>query len=159
MTFSQRPRRAHRTAATVAASVLTATLATAVVAPASAAPVDRSDLPLQTQIVGGIWDQVRPLIDRDSLGDDADFYTAPEGTDLQSLAPGTVLRERTVPYHVAGFEIPLTAVQILYTTTNARGEIEPNVTSVIAPPQGSDGNVVAYQSAYDSATPRTTRPG
>lgn len=154
MTFSQRPRRAHRTAATVAASVLTATLATAVVAPASAAPVDRSDLPLQTQIVGGIWDQVRPLIDRDSLGDDADFYTAPEGTDLQSLAPGTVLRERTVPYHVAGFEIPLTAVQILYTTTNARGEIEPNVTSVIAPPQGSDGNVVAYQSAYDSANPK-----
>lgn len=154
MTFSQRPRRAHRTAATIAASVLTATLATAVVAPASAAPVDRSDLPLQTQIVGGIWDQVRPLIDRDSLGDDADFYTAPEGTDLQSLAPGTVLRERTVPYHVAGFEIPLTAVQILYTTTNARGEIEPNVTSVIAPPQGSDGNVVAYQSAYDSANPK-----
>lgn len=152
MTFSQRPRRAYRTAATVAASVLTVSLSVA--APASAAPADRSDLPLQTQIVGGIWDQVRPLIDRDSLGDDADFYTAPEGTDLQSLAPGTVLRERTVPYHVAGFEIPLTAVQILYTTTNARGEIEPNVTSVIAPPQGSDGNVVAYQSAYDSANPK-----
>jgi hypothetical protein len=135
------------TAAAVAASCLVPTTA--------ADPVDRSTLPLQTQLMGGMWDNVRPLIDHDSLGDDQAFYTAPEGTDLQSLAPGTVLKERTVPYHVAGIEIPLTAVQILYTTTNARGEIEPNVTSVIAPPDGkSDGNVVAYQSAYDSANPK-----
>ena len=140
--------------------VLSATAAVAIAASclvptAAADPTDRSDLPLQTQIVGGLWDNVRPLIDRDSLGDDASFYTAPEGTDLQSLAPGTVLKERTVPYHVAGVELPLNAVQILYTPTNARGEIEPNVTSVIAPPNGqNDGNVVAYQSAYDSANPK-----
>ena len=153
MTFliRSRSRRTYRTTATLLAASLVLPLAGVGLAPATADPVDRSSLPLQTQLIGGMWDQVRPMIDRDSLGDDAAFYTAPGDVDLQSLAPGTVLRERTVPYHVAGFEIPLTAVQILYTTTNARGEIEPNVTSVIAPPQGSDGNVVAYQSAYDSA--------
>ncbi len=43
--------------------------------------------------------------------------------------------------------------QLLYATPNVLGEIEPNVTSVIHPPQGSDGNVVAYQSFYDSSEP------
>lgn len=50
-------------------------------------------------------------------------------------------------------EIPVEVTQLLYATTNVHGEIEPNVTSVMHPPGGSDGNVIAYQSFYDSATP------
>ncbi len=137
---------------TVASTAVVASTLTPVVAEPSA---DRSELPDQTQLVGSLWDNVRPLIDRDSLGDDKEFYTAPEDVDLQSTDPGTVLRERTVPYHVAGIETPLDAIQILYATTNLKGEVEPNVTTVIAPPGGKgDGNVVSYQSAYDSANPK-----
>lgn len=124
--------------------------------PADPATVDRSDLPLQTRVLGGVWDQVRPLIDQDGVADDPAFYTVPDtmtDAELQSLAPGTVLRERTLQYNMVGIEVPLTVTQILYATTNARGEIEPNVTSVIAPPGKSDGNVLAYQSFYDSSNP------
>lgn len=156
MTFSRRPRRAYRTAATVAASVLTVSLAAADAAPASAAPADRSDLPLQTQIIGGFWDGVRPLLDVQNPADDKTFYEVPEelgDTGVADLAPGTVLRERTFNYHVATLEVPVKVTQVLYVTTDALGANETNVTSIVHPPTKSDGNVISYQSFYDSANP------
>lgn len=156
MMFSRRPRRAYRTAATVAASVLTVSLAAAVAAPASAAPADRSDLPLQTQIIGGFWDGVRPLLDVQNPADDKTFYEVPEelgDTGVADLAPGTVLRERTFNYHVATLEVPVKVTQVLYVTTDALAANETNVTSIVHPPTKSDGNVISYQSFYDSANP------
>ena len=114
---------------------------------------DSGELSTQTQVVGGLWDTLRPLISHQNVNDDPAFYTAPEGTDLQNTAPGTVLRERTIDYHVATIPTPVKVTQILYTTTNVLGNIEPNVTSVIHPPGGSDGNVISYQSIYDSSNP------
>ncbi|MGP5612770.1 lipase family protein [Corynebacterium variabile] len=156
MMFSRRPRRAYRTAATVAASVLTVSLAAADAAPASAAPADRSDLPLQTQIIGGFWDGVRPLLDVQNPADDKTFYEVPEelgDTGVADLAPGPVLRERTFNYHVATLEVPVKVTQVLYVTTDALGANETNVTSIVHPPTKSDGNVISYQSFYDSANP------
>ena len=155
MTFSQRlrsPRRAHRTAATVAASFLSISLATGVLA-APASAVDRSDLPLQTQIIGGFWDGARAMLDVQNPADDQSFYEVPEGADIATLDPGTVLRERTFDYHVATLATPLKVTQVLHVTTNPRGVHEQNVTSVVHPPNGSDGNVFSYQSIYDSSNP------
>jgi hypothetical protein len=144
----------HRATAGVLSVTAAAALAASCLIPtAGADPVDRSGLPQQTQIVGSIWDFARPIMDQDNVNDDPAFYTAPEGTDLQSLAPGSVLRERDIPFHMSGIPLPLTVTQILYTTTNSRGEIEPNVTSVIHPPNGSHGQVFVYQSFYDTSNP------
>ena len=120
---------------------------------ANAETTDRHVLPAQTQIVGGFWDGVRPLLDVRNPEDQTEFYQEPAGVDVNALAPGTVLRERTFNYHVATVETPLHVSQILYVTTNALGEHEANVTSVIHPPQGAKGSVVAYQSFYDSSNP------
>ncbi|WP_297006075.1 lipase family protein [uncultured Corynebacterium sp.] len=159
MDFLRRSSRAHqtphRTAASLAASVLTVSLAggALTVAASPAAAADRSGLPLQTQIVGGVWDGVRTVLDVPNPADDQSFYDVPEGADTASLDPGTVLRERTFDYHVATLATPLKVTQILYVTTNPRGVHEQNVTSVVHPPNGSDGNVISYQSIYDSANP------
>ncbi len=111
------------------------------------------ELSPQTETVGDVWQGVRPIMSQENANDDPEFYNAPEGTDLPNTEPGTVLRERTIDYHVATIPTPVKVTQLLYATTNVRGEIEPNVTSVIHPPGGSDGNVVSYQSIYDSSNP------
>lgn len=119
----------------------------------AAQAVDRSALSPRTQIVGGFWDGVRPLLDVQNPADQPEFYEAPEGVDVSALAPGTVLRERTFKYYVATMETSLDVTQLLYVTTSALGVLETNVTSVIHPPQGTDGSIVAYQSFYDTSNP------
>ncbi len=70
---------------------------------------------------------------------------------LRKLAPGTVLKTRSVPFHVAGIETPVTAVQLLYRSTSALGKPTVNVTSVLLPPVKSVTPIVlSYQSFYDS---------
>jgi hypothetical protein len=81
------------------------------------------------------------------------FYTYTGSTPLARIAPGTVLDTRTVPYHVAGVPLPLTAVQLLYRTTNALGQPTVDVTSVIKAPNANPDRAVAYQSFYDSLNP------
>ncbi|TQF65835.1 triacylglycerol lipase [Rhodococcus spelaei] len=82
------------------------------------------------------------------------FYTYSGGAPLSSIEPGTVLKTRTMPYHVAGVAIPVTAVQLVYRTTDAQGRPTTNVTSVLKPPTGVDPRrAVAYQSFYDSMNP------
>lgn len=124
----------------------------AVLAMGMAAPVANAQS-VQTESVGGVWDSVRPVVDHTAPHDDQSFYEVPDGVDLASTAPGTVLRERQISYHVAALPTPVQVTQILYATTNARGGIEENVTSVIHPPGPATGNVVSYQSFYDSLNP------
>jgi hypothetical protein len=82
------------------------------------------------------------------------FYTYTGKTPLAKLAPGKVLRTRTLTWHVAGLPLPVAVVQLLYRSTGAVGQPSVNVTSVLLPPgRASAANVVAYQSFYDSLNP------
>jgi hypothetical protein len=82
------------------------------------------------------------------------FYAYQGSAPLASIAPGTVLKTRTLPYHVAGIPLPVKAVQLLYRSTGQTGEPTVNVTSVLKPPISLGvPKVVAYQSFYDSLNP------
>jgi len=79
------------------------------------------------------------------------FYGYGGATPLAQIAPGTVLKTRTLPYHVAGLPLPVKAVQLLYRSTGISGEPTVNVTSVLLPPvRLGPPRVVAYGSFYDS---------
>jgi hypothetical protein len=79
------------------------------------------------------------------------FYTYGGATPLAQLAPGTVLKTRTLAYHVAGVPLPVRAVQLLYRSTSETGEPTANVTSILRPPvSAGTPKLVAYQSFYDS---------
>lgn len=102
---------------------------------------------------GQFLDDKQVLFERTNPLDDHAFYQAQAQGDLDALAPGTILAERTIPYHVVTVPTPLQVTQIRYVTTNVTGGKESNVTSVIHPPGPSDGNVVVYGSFYDSLNP------
>jgi hypothetical protein len=82
------------------------------------------------------------------------FYQYGGTKPLAEISPGTVLKTRTLSYHVVGVPTPVPAIQLLYRSTSELGEPTVNVTSVLKPlltigtPQ-----VVAYQSFYDSLNP------
>jgi hypothetical protein len=82
------------------------------------------------------------------------FYDYAGGAPLAEVAPGTVLKSRTLNYHVVGLPLPVKAVQLLYRSTSQIGEPTVNVTSVLKPPLSfGTPQVVAYQSFYDSLNP------
>ncbi|WP_370961935.1 lipase family protein [Amycolatopsis sp. cg9] len=81
------------------------------------------------------------------------FYSYDGSAPLSSFAPGTVLKTRTLPYHVVGLATPVQAVQLLYRTTDAQGRPAANVTSVVRSITGDRTKAVSYQSAYDSLDP------
>lgn len=81
------------------------------------------------------------------------FYTYTGNTPLSSIAPGTVLKTRTVNFHVYGVNLGLRTTQLLYRSRGALGQPTVNVTSVIEPGLNwlfGSSKVVSYQSAYDS---------
>jgi hypothetical protein len=82
------------------------------------------------------------------------FYSYTGSAPLASIAPGTVLKTRTVSYHLAGLTLPVTVVQLLYRSTGEIGQPTVNVTSVIKPPLLANATrAVSYQSFYDSLNP------
>jgi hypothetical protein len=82
------------------------------------------------------------------------FYDYAGSTPLAEVAPGTVLKSRTLSYHVVGLPLPVKAVQLLYRSTSQLGEPTVNVTSVLKPPLSiGTPQIVAYQSFYDSLNP------
>jgi hypothetical protein len=82
------------------------------------------------------------------------FYSYGGGKPLAQITPGTVLKTRTLSYHVAGVPLPVKAVQLLYRTKGETGAPTVNVTSVLEPPLAvGTPRVVAYQSFYDSLNP------
>lgn len=92
---------------------------------------------------------------------DADFFALPDATDtaaadLASLAPGTPLKQRSVPARINNLgDMPVTMTQIQYRTTTVTGEPTVAVTSVLQPPVGVQrtGDTVMYASFYDSMNP------
>jgi hypothetical protein len=82
------------------------------------------------------------------------FYKYEGAIPLSAIAPGTVLKTRQLPYHVAGIALPVTAVQLLYRSTGELGQPTVNVTSVLLPALPSVPPIVlSYQSLYDSLNP------
>ena len=67
------------------------------------------------------------------------FYTYQGTPPLAAIAPGTVLKTRTVSYHVLGIPLPVTVVQLLYRSTGMLGQPTVNVTSVLEPGPTSVG--------------------
>jgi hypothetical protein len=89
---------------------------------------------------------------------DAGFFALPDttDTDLASLAPGTPLKQRSVPAKINNLgSTPVTMTQIQYRTTTVTGEPTVAVTSVLQPPAGvpRTGDTVMYASFYDSMNP------
>jgi triacylglycerol lipase len=93
----------------------------------------------------------KPLVpDRDP------FYVAPPG--FEHAVPGTVLRSRDVELGFLGL-IPqrVTAVQLLYRTTDLKGAPEAAVTTVIVPTERSPHRpcpLLSYQCAIDAVSAR-----
>jgi hypothetical protein len=82
------------------------------------------------------------------------FYTYTGSTPLAQIKPGTVLKTRTLSYHVVGIALPVQVVQLLYRSAGALGQPTTNVTSVLEPPvPPSSPRAVSYQSFYDSLNP------
>ncbi|MER7466856.1 lipase family protein [Streptomyces sp. NPDC097981] len=81
------------------------------------------------------------------------FYAYGGSEPLSAFAPGTVLKTRTLQYHLLGLSTPLKAVQLLYRTTDAQGRPAANVTTVVRSPTGDRSKAVSYQSFYDSLSP------
>ena len=82
------------------------------------------------------------------------FYTYTGSTPLAQIKPGTVLKTRTLSYHVVGIALPVRVVQLLYRSAGALGQPTTNVTSVLEPPVPlSSPRAVSYQSFYDSLNP------
>ncbi|WP_262365592.1 lipase family protein [Gordonia sp. OPL2] len=83
------------------------------------------------------------------------FYASGHGVAAVANAqPGDVLRTRTVSYRITGVPTAVTAVQIVYRTTDVKGRPTSNVTSVLKPTgPARAGAAVSYQSFYDSLDP------
>ncbi|HME79852.1 MAG TPA: alpha/beta fold hydrolase [Mycobacterium sp.] len=83
---------------------------------------------------------------------DDPFYSYTGPPPLESIAPGTVLKTRSVPYHIFGIPTLLKTTQLLYRSTSQTGTPTVNVTSVIQPPSQllDEKKAISYQSAYDS---------
>lgn len=79
------------------------------------------------------------------------FYRYQANKPLAKITPGTVLKTRTLSYHVAGVALPVATVQLLYRSTGATGQPTVNVTSVLLPPLPlRTPTILSYQSFYDS---------
>ncbi len=82
---------------------------------------------------------------------DDPFYSYTGKKPPADILPGTVLKTRSVAYHILGFPTLLETTQLLYRSTSQTRNPTVNVTSVIQPPDLRDKTkVISYQSAYDS---------
>lgn len=87
------------------------------------------------------------------------FYQYTGSTPLSSIAPGTVLKTRTISASIAGFKTSFKATQIVYRSTDALMQPAANVTTIFTPDCASasacpnKNKVISYQSFYDSLNP------
>ena len=83
------------------------------------------------------------------------FYAYSGAQPLAQIAPGTVLRSRTVVLGLGTTPTPVNAVQLLYRTTDQVGDASATVTTVLTPPTPAVlPRVVGYLSFYDGLSPR-----
>jgi hypothetical protein len=78
------------------------------------------------------------------------FYSYSGATPLAKIAPGTVLKQRPAQLTVGPLPTPVTALQLLYRTTDQLGDPTATVTTVIAPsPLPALPRLLGYLSFYD----------
>src|SRR5262245_60704248 len=65
------------------------------------------------------------------------FYAYTGATPLGTIAPGTVLKHRSVQLTLAGIATPIGAEQLLYRTTDQLGRPAVTVTTVLRPVTGT----------------------
>ncbi len=79
------------------------------------------------------------------------FYTYSGSTPLADIAPGTVLKQRSVQVAFGPTTTPVTAEQLLYRTTGELGQPTATVTTVLMPATGTTvPHLVDYLSFYDA---------
>jgi hypothetical protein len=79
------------------------------------------------------------------------FYAYTGSTPLAQIAPGTVLRKRSVTLAAGTTSTPVSTEQLLYRTTGELGQPTVTVTTVIAPlGTSSPARLVGYLSFYDA---------
>ena len=104
--------------------------------------------------VAGFLGVLSPVARAATVPGRGSFYDYLGRTPLAEVAPGTVLKTRTLSYHVAGIALPVQVVQLLYRSAGALGQPKANVTSVLEPPvRPGSPRAVSYQSFYDSLNP------
>ena len=82
------------------------------------------------------------------------FYTYSGSAPLSQIAPGKVLKERSVSLELEGLTVPVSTEQVLYRTTGELGQPTVTVTTIIKPLLGLLGTkIVAYANAYDALGP------
>jgi hypothetical protein len=79
------------------------------------------------------------------------FYTYTGSTPLSQIAPGAILKQRSVSLSFSGLDVPVSTEQVLYRTTGEQGQATATVTTIIKPLISFIGTkIVAYQTAYDA---------
>jgi hypothetical protein len=79
------------------------------------------------------------------------FYKYTGTTPLKKIAPGTVLKTRSIDLAAGTTSVPVSAEQLLYRTTGELGQPTVTVTTVIAPlGTSSPKRLVGYLSFYDA---------
>lgn len=79
------------------------------------------------------------------------FYTYTGSTPLAKIAPGTVLKKRSVTIVISGDNQPFSAFQVLYRTRNELGKPSVTVATVIKPTVPTTSvKLVSYQTFYDA---------
>lgn len=86
------------------------------------------------------------------------FFQHTDGTPLADIAPGTILKSRTISVYIAGIRTTLKATQLVYRSTDAQQRPTANVTTIFAPDCSktscaNKNKVISYQSFYDSLNP------
>lgn len=85
------------------------------------------------------------------------FYKYTGSKPLREVKLGTVLKTRTLKYHVRGISLPITATQLQFRTEDMVGDPAIGVTTVLHPlagdQRGKPTRVMSYQSFYDSLNP------
>ncbi len=86
-----------------------------------------------------------------SLPSSDPFYTYSGSTPLSEIAPGTVLKQRSVQIVIAGVTTPYSAQQVLYRTTGELGQPTATVATIVKPLVPSlSTKLVSYQPFYDA---------
>jgi Secretory lipase len=81
----------------------------------------------------------------------ADPFYSYSASSLAGVAPGTILRQRTIPNADLGTSTPISATQVLFRTTGEQGQPTATVATIIkpvTPPVVT--RIVSYQTAYDA---------
>jgi hypothetical protein len=86
----------------------------------------------------------------------ADPFYSYNAAQLNGVAPGTILRRRTIPNADLGTSTPIAATQVLFRTAGEQGQPTATVATIVAPAAGAapaTTRIVSFQTAYDALGP------